>query len=100
MMAGGAGPLPLAERVFVVTGATDGIGKFTAEQLAGTGATVAVHGRNPQKVQAVVQEVCGMHWPPLRRGLKGIPSQRSYGWWAGRGLTHQAIPYSPGIFSI
>eukprot|EP00667_Euglena_gracilis_P013717 EG_transcript_14155 len=56
-MAGGAGPLPLAERVFVVTGATDGIGKFTAEQLAGTGATVAVHGRNPQKVQAVVQEL-------------------------------------------
>lgn len=46
---------PLAQRVFLVTGATDGIGQFTAELLAKEGSTVLVHGRNPGKVQRVVR---------------------------------------------
>jgi len=46
---------PLAERVFFVTGATDGIGEFTAELLAKERATVIVHGRNPEKVGRVVK---------------------------------------------
>lgn len=48
---------PLSERIFVVTGATDGIGKFTAERLAQQGATVVIHGRNPEKVERVVREL-------------------------------------------
>jgi NAD(P)-dependent dehydrogenase (short-subunit alcohol dehydrogenase family) len=64
-----SGPLPLPERVFVVTGATDGIGRFTAEQLAGTGATVAVHGRNPAKVTAVVQELTKLSGNPKIKGF-------------------------------
>ena len=35
----------LAGKVFLVTGSTDGIGLHTATRLAGTGATVIVHGR-------------------------------------------------------
>lgn len=43
--------------VVLVTGATDGIGKETAVQLARYGAKVIVHGRNPEKVAAAVAEV-------------------------------------------
>lgn len=35
----------LEGKKFLVTGATDGIGKHTASQLAKLGATVLVHGR-------------------------------------------------------
>jgi len=51
------GAPPLSERVFLVTGATDGIGEFTAELLARQGCTVLVHGRNPDKVERVVQRL-------------------------------------------
>lgn len=41
----------------LVTGATDGIGKQTALELARTGATVLVHGRNPERGARVVEEI-------------------------------------------
>lgn len=44
-------------KVFVVTGATDGIGKFTAEKLGRDGHTVVVHGRTKSKVDAVVKTI-------------------------------------------
>lgn len=54
-MAAGLGlPPPLAECIFLVTGATDGIGEFTVELLAKERCTVLVHGRNPGKVDRVV----------------------------------------------
>jgi NAD(P)-dependent dehydrogenase (short-subunit alcohol dehydrogenase family) len=37
---------------FLVTGATDGIGKATALALARQGASVVIHGRNPAKLEA------------------------------------------------
>jgi NAD(P)-dependent dehydrogenase (short-subunit alcohol dehydrogenase family) len=42
---------------FLVTGATDGIGKATAMALAMQGAPVIVHGRNSAKLEAVVAEI-------------------------------------------
>jgi len=48
---------PLASRVFLVTGATDGIGQFTCELLAKKGCTVLVHGRNPDKVSRTVADL-------------------------------------------
>jgi NAD(P)-dependent dehydrogenase (short-subunit alcohol dehydrogenase family) len=41
----------------VVTGATDGIGKITARELAKMGATVTIVGRNAAKGEAVVREL-------------------------------------------
>lgn len=41
---------PLRERTFLVTGATDGIGRFTAELLAKEGCTVLLHGREQRKL--------------------------------------------------
>ncbi|WP_295886244.1 SDR family NAD(P)-dependent oxidoreductase [uncultured Thiohalocapsa sp.] len=46
-------------RVALVTGATDGIGELTARRLAADGATVLVHGRNPGKVERVVEMIRG-----------------------------------------
>lgn len=48
----------------LVTGATDGIGKQTAIDLAEQGATVLVHGRDPDRVAGVVDRV-----GPAARGL-------------------------------
>ena len=41
-------------QTIVVTGATDGIGKVTARELAKTGASVTIVGRNAAKGEAVV----------------------------------------------
>jgi len=40
--------------VYLVTGATDGIGRALARALADTGAKVILHGRNPDKLAAAV----------------------------------------------
>lgn len=47
----------LAGRTCLVTGATHGIGRATAEALAALGATVIVHGRDSAKVGAVCHEI-------------------------------------------
>jgi NAD(P)-dependent dehydrogenase (short-subunit alcohol dehydrogenase family) len=44
-------------RICLVTGATSGIGKATAQGLADMGATVALVARNPHKGQATVEEI-------------------------------------------
>lgn len=40
----------MTKKIIFVTGATDGIGKQTALELAQEGATVLVHGRNPKRL--------------------------------------------------
>lgn len=47
----------LSKKVFLVTGATDGIGKQTAISLARTGGTVLLHGRNREKCEAAAEEI-------------------------------------------
>uniref|UniRef100_A0A7S3XFM6 Ketoreductase domain-containing protein n=1 Tax=Picocystis salinarum TaxID=88271 RepID=A0A7S3XFM6_9CHLO len=44
-------------RVCVVTGATDGIGRHTAEKLAAAGARVVVHGRNEASAREAAERV-------------------------------------------
>lgn len=45
------------DRICLVTGATNGIGRVTAEELARLGATVVATGRNPRKVAATVAAI-------------------------------------------
>jgi NAD(P)-dependent dehydrogenase (short-subunit alcohol dehydrogenase family) len=48
---------PIDQQKILITGATDGIGKLTALQLARQGAHVLVHGRNGDKLASVVSEL-------------------------------------------
>ncbi len=45
------------EAVILVTGSTDGLGKSTARDLAAMGATVLLHGRDPERGDAAVREI-------------------------------------------
>jgi len=45
------------EAVILVTGSTDGLGKSTAHELAAAGATVLLHGRDPERGEALVREI-------------------------------------------
>ena len=45
------------QRTIVITGATDGLGKGIAEELAPTGARLVLHGRNEEKGQALLEEL-------------------------------------------
>jgi NAD(P)-dependent dehydrogenase (short-subunit alcohol dehydrogenase family) len=47
----------VAEATILVTGATDGLGKQVASALAGQGATLLLHGRNRERLQATLEEV-------------------------------------------
>ena len=44
----------LDEQVILVTGATDGLGRGVATELARDGATVLVHGRSPERLEATM----------------------------------------------
>jgi NAD(P)-dependent dehydrogenase (short-subunit alcohol dehydrogenase family) len=48
---------PLSEQVILVTGATDGLGRGVATALAAEGATVLVHGRSRERLDAVVEDI-------------------------------------------
>jgi NAD(P)-dependent dehydrogenase (short-subunit alcohol dehydrogenase family) len=48
---------PLCESTILVTGATDGLGKAVATELARAGATVLVHGRDDSRGDAALREI-------------------------------------------
>jgi NAD(P)-dependent dehydrogenase (short-subunit alcohol dehydrogenase family) len=48
---------PIDQQTALVTGATDGMGKALAGELAARGATVLVHGRNEARLETVVREI-------------------------------------------
>ncbi len=47
----------MENRIILITGSTDGIGKQTAKKLAKSGATILLHGRNATKGQSVKEEI-------------------------------------------
>jgi NAD(P)-dependent dehydrogenase (short-subunit alcohol dehydrogenase family) len=47
----------LAEAKILVTGATDGLGRRVAFELAATGATVLLHGRSRERLEATLEEI-------------------------------------------
>jgi len=57
--------------VVLVTGATSGIGKSTAEALAGLGATVIIHGRSEKKISSAINEIKGRTGNKKVEGIKG-----------------------------
>lgn len=59
----------------LVTGATDGIGERIASNLAEPGATVLVHGRRPERVQAAGERIGG-RWEPAVADLGSFAAVR------------------------
>ena len=55
--------MSLAGKIYLITGSSDGIGLHTATRLAGTGATVLVHGRCAVKDAETVQSICAHREP-------------------------------------
>ncbi|SEG97153.1 NAD(P)-dependent dehydrogenase, short-chain alcohol dehydrogenase family [Nonomuraea solani] len=59
---------PMEQRTILVTGATDGLGRALAADLAGRGATVLVHGRDDGRGQDTLDEIrarvpgARLHW--------------------------------------
>src|SRR5512136_160405 len=49
--------MTMLDRICLITGGTNGIGKSTAQGLARMGATVVIVGRNAQKTSQVVEEI-------------------------------------------
>src|SRR5215211_162959 len=47
----------LAETTILVTGATDGLGKRVARELAAKGTTVLLHGRSPERLEDTLEEI-------------------------------------------
>ena len=45
------------QQILLITGATDGLGRRVAEDLAGRGPTLLLHGRNPEKGAATVAAI-------------------------------------------
>ena len=48
---------PLAQHVILITGATDGLGKAVAMQLARTEATLLLHGRDEARGQQTLEDI-------------------------------------------
>lgn len=48
---------PIGKQTILITGSTDGLGKKVAIDLAKEGATILLHGRNPEKGKAVLREI-------------------------------------------
>jgi NAD(P)-dependent dehydrogenase (short-subunit alcohol dehydrogenase family) len=48
---------PIAQQVILVTGATDGLGRAVASELAGQGATLLLHGRSEERGERTLAEI-------------------------------------------
>ena len=53
----------LKDRVILITGASDGIGKAAALEYARVGATVILHGRDTSKLESVYDEIIDKGYP-------------------------------------
>jgi NAD(P)-dependent dehydrogenase (short-subunit alcohol dehydrogenase family) len=52
-------PYDLAGKAVLITGATDGLGRGVAREVAAAGGTALVHGRSPERIDATLAEVPG-----------------------------------------
>ena len=74
----------LKDRVILVTGASDGIGKAVAEAAAAHGARVILHGRNVRRLEALYDAILAAGHPrpsilPLDFGVQCVSSDGSDG---------------------
>jgi NAD(P)-dependent dehydrogenase (short-subunit alcohol dehydrogenase family) len=82
---------PLPEQVILVTGATDGLGRGVATALAAEGATLLLHGRSRERLDAVVEEIGAETGNAnLRPHLADLASLEEVRRLAGEIVTHES----------
>jgi NAD(P)-dependent dehydrogenase (short-subunit alcohol dehydrogenase family) len=64
-------------KVVLVTGATDGLGRALAAELARSGATVLVHGRDPGRIADTIKEVTAAAEPAASDRVRGYQADLS-----------------------
>ncbi|MFX4887754.1 SDR family NAD(P)-dependent oxidoreductase, partial [Acinetobacter baumannii] len=47
----------MAGKTVLITGSTDGVGRYVAMKLAAAGARVLIHGRDTKRAQALADEI-------------------------------------------
>jgi NAD(P)-dependent dehydrogenase (short-subunit alcohol dehydrogenase family) len=73
--------LPLDQQTIMITGATDGLGRALAADLAGDGAALLLHGRDDERGRATLEEIQAqtgnerLHW--LRADLASLHGVRA-----------------------
>ena len=66
---------PLEDQTILITGATDGLGRALAAELAGAGATILVHGRNDDRGRETLENIGGGEW--FRADLSSLAEVRA-----------------------
>jgi NAD(P)-dependent dehydrogenase (short-subunit alcohol dehydrogenase family) len=72
---------PVAEQTILITGATDGLGRALAAELAAAGATLIIHGRDDARGRETIDEIHGrtgnenIHW--LRADFASLDEVRT-----------------------
>jgi NAD(P)-dependent dehydrogenase (short-subunit alcohol dehydrogenase family) len=46
-------------KTVLVTGSTDGVGRYVAARLAAAGATILIHGRDKARAKSLIDEIRG-----------------------------------------
>ena len=59
---------PIREQIILITGSTDGLGKATAREFAARGATVLIHGRSAERIEATLGEIAAATGKPKGQG--------------------------------
>src|SRR4051794_23612049 len=49
--------MDMAGKTVLITGSTDGVGRYVAKQLAAKGADVLIHGRDAARARALIEEI-------------------------------------------
>ena len=89
----GGGAEQLEDRVGLVTGATSGLGRVVAGQLAGLGARVILVGRSQEKLEAAINEIKDATGNPQVRGEQANLSLMS----EVRSLAERLLEQEPSI---
>jgi NAD(P)-dependent dehydrogenase (short-subunit alcohol dehydrogenase family) len=59
--------MDMTGKTVLITGSTDGVGRYVASELAREGAQVLIHGRDASRAKTLIDEVARGGQPSIRR---------------------------------
>lgn len=87
----------LDQRIILVTGASDGIGREAAMTYARYGASVILVGRNQEKLRAVTQKISDQGWPQADIQLLDFATATSADCWQLAAQLAEKLPHLDGV---